>query len=155
MKIAASMSKTAGLGRTESVSARPTPVPPPTFALLQPSWLPEPMTVRVEQRQVSTPDGPVSTTNLYFDTESGSDPHNALTLIEQPKGRAADGSHDASATHETIGGRDVTIGRRGEACMNVQWVQGDVALTLINSYDPPGHARYACDAVRKVVESVR
>ena len=57
--------------------------------------------------------------------------------------------------HETIAGRDVWIGRRGEACMSLSWVEGDLALTLVNSYDGVDHMRYSCEAVRRVVESVR
>ena len=34
-------------------------------------------------------------------------------------------------------------------------VRGEVALTLVNSYDGVDHVRYSCDIVRRVVESVR
>jgi hypothetical protein len=39
--------------------------------------------------------------------------------------------------------------------MSLPWVQGDVALTLINTYGADGHARYSCEQLRRVVESIR
>jgi outer membrane lipoprotein-sorting protein len=157
VKIAASMSKTADLGRVELVRVRPTPtpVPPPTFPILRPNWLPEAMSVQEEDRQLSTPDGPASSVWLHFDATSTADSRDALQLLERPKDSAPDRQNVPGTIHETIGGHDVTIGRRGENCMNASWVQGEIALTLLNSYDGVDHVRYSCDVVRKVVESVR
>ena len=133
----------------------PTPVSPPPFAILRPKWLPEPMSDREEHRQLSTTHGPVNSATLHFDATSGTDPRDALLLLERPRDRAHDPQNVPGTIHETIGGHDVSIGRRGEACMNLSWVQGEVALTLVNSYDGVDHVRYSCDIVRRVVESMR
>lgn len=159
VKVAAAMSKTADLGRTEAPPARPipTPVPPPAFAILRPTWLPEPMTVR--QQEVPNPNGPGSGVVLTFDPRPGDPPHAVLTLREFPKGQAqAEPVEDPQATQEQLGGRQVTIVRRGGGCVAASWVQGDVALTLTNPYDPPGPpgaVRYSCDQVRQIVGSIR
>ena len=149
-KIAASMSKTADLGKVEEPPARPTPtpLPPLQYKILRPAWLPEPMTVR-EQR-----DGDVFT--LGFDPRPNDAPHSVLMLTEMPKDMISrGGSPDPQASQETIGGYDVTIVRRGQNCITLEWQVGELALTLTNPYDPPGHPRYSCDQLRKIVESIR
>lgn len=65
------------------------------------------------------------------------------------------GSRDPQASQETIGGYDVTIIRRGQNCITLEWQVGELDLTLSNPYDPPGHPRYSCDQLRRIVESIR
>jgi hypothetical protein len=159
VKIATSMSQTADVGQTEAPPARPTPtpVPAPGFAILRPTWLPEPMTVR--EQVVPNRNGPGSGVKLTFDPRPGDKPHALLTLEEFPV--APDRPAPVlgpQAGREQIGGREVTIGRRGEGCVTASWVQGEVALVLTNPYDPPGPpgaVRYSCDQVRRIIESVR
>ena len=150
VKIAASMSRTADLGKTEVSETRPTPTPLPTpsFTLLRPTWLPEPMTVR---EQI---DGQIVT--LGFDPRPDDEPHSVLTLSEIPTAMISKGgSPDPQASQETIGGYDVTIIRRGQNCITLEWEVGELHLTLSNPYDPPGYPRYSCDQLRKIVESIR
>ena len=84
--------------------------------------------------------------------------HDVLTLREIPAAAASLGAaDDPQATRETIGGRDVTIIRRGNGCVSAEWVQDGVALTLTNPYDPPGEpgeVRYTCDQLRRIIESI-
>ena len=127
VKIAASMSKTADLGQTEMPKARPTPtpVPTPTFTLLRPTWLPEPMTVR-EQYEPGSPEFG-SWVTLGFDPRPGDEPHSVLTLVEMPKAMISrGGSPDPQASQETIGGYDVTIVRRGQNCITLEWQVGEL-----------------------------
>lgn len=159
VQIAASTSPTADLGPTEAPPARPTatPVPAPSFAILRPTWLPEPMTVR--EQYVPNPNGPGSGVTLSFDPRPDDKPHDLLTLSELPKGgEPLARVQDPQATTEQIGGREVVIVRRGQGCVTASWVQGEVALTLTNPYDPPGppgQVRYSCDQLRRIIESVR
>lgn len=158
VRIAASMSRTADLGRTETPAARPTPTPLPAlgFPILRPAWLPEPMTVR--EAYVPNPNGPGSGVVLSFDPRPGDQPHELLTLREFPKDQGPAPVQDPQATREQIGGREVTIGRRGEGCVTASWVQGDAALLLTNPYDPPGPpgaVRYSCEQFRRIIESIR
>lgn len=149
-RIAASMSKTADLGKVEEPPARPTPtpLPPLQYKILRPTWFPEPMTVR-EQR-----DGDVLT--LGFDPRPNDAPHSVLMLTEMPKAMISPGGKpDPQTTRERIGGYDVTIIKRGQNCITLDWEVGDLHLTLTNPYDPPGQPRYSCDQLRKIVESIR
>lgn len=150
LKIAASMSKTANLGKVEPVLVRPTPtpLPPLSYKILRPTWLPEQMTVR-EQR-----DG--DTITLGFDPRPNDAPHNVLTLTEMPKSMISpSGKPDPQETREQIGGRTVTIIKRGQNCITLTWDVGELNLTLTNPYDPPGQPRYSCEQLRKIVESVQ
>lgn len=157
MQTAASVSATGDLGETETPKARPTPtpVPAPNFTIKRPAWLPEPMTVR-EQYQA----GPAefgSSVVLGFDPRpDDAQPHGVLTLMEVPKAQVGEpGQPDPQETHETIGDRQVTIINRGENCITLTWEEDGVVFTLTNAYDPPGHPRYTCEELRKMIESIR
>ncbi len=157
LKVAASMSPTAGLGQVEPPMGRPTPtpVPAPKFTVLRPTWLPEQMAVR-EQYQPD-PTGKGTEVVIGFDPRpEDSKPHGVLTLSEMSREAMPAGAKpDPEETRETIGGRDVRIISRGEGWITMTWVQGDLALTLTNPYDPPGHPRYSPDQLRRIVESIR
>ncbi len=128
---------------------RPTPTTQPLkYKILRPNWLPESMTVR-EQR-----DGDI--TMLGFDPRPNDGPHDVLTLREMPQAMILPGGNpDPQETHAQMGGHDVTIVQRGHNCITLTWNAGDLQLTLTNPYDPPGHPRYSCDQLQKVVESVK
>lgn len=150
LQVAASMSKTADLGKVEEPLARPTPtsLPPLQYKILRPTWFPEPMTVR-EQR-----DGDVLA--LGFDPRPNDAPHSVLTLMEMHQAMISPGGKpDPQTTHERIGGYDVTIIKRGQNCITLDWEVGDLHLTLTNPYDPPGQPRYSCDQLQKIVESIQ
>ncbi|MDP3046604.1 MAG: hypothetical protein Q8O07_03920, partial [Chloroflexota bacterium] len=157
LKVAASMSPTAGLGQVEPPMGRPTPtpVPAPKFTVLRPAWLPEQMVVR-EQYQPD-PTGKGTEIVIGFDPRSNDQPHAVLTLRERAKEAVpgSGGKPDPEETRETIGGRDVRIISRGEHWITLIWVQDDLALTLTNPYDPPGQPRYTPDQLRRIVESIR
>lgn len=157
LKMAASMSPTADLGQTVLPPGRPTPtpVPAPTFTALRPAWLPERMTSR-EQYQPD-PTGKGTEVVIGFDPRpEDQKPHGLLMLTEMSYAAAPGGGEpDPEETHETIGGRDVRVISRGENWITLTWTQGDVALTLTNPYDPPGHPRYTPDQLRRIVESIR
>jgi outer membrane lipoprotein-sorting protein len=151
LRIAAALSSTADLDKTELPHHRPLPrpLPPPQFRVLRPTWLPEPVTVREEYIEGATGHG--SGIVIGFDPRPGDRPHEVLRLREVPEADepATDGAR------ERIAGRDVTVVRRGEDCVHFAWTEGDVRLTLSNPYDPPGHLRYSCQQLRRVVESIR
>ncbi len=151
IKIAASMSKTAELGQVQVPDARssPTPVPPPTFKVLRPTWFPEPMKV-FEQF-----DGSIVTLGLDPHPDSDTTPHARMTLTEMPKSLGSGGSSDPQATQEKIGPYQVTIIHRGQGCTMMEWEAGELALSLSNVYDPPGQLRYTCEQMRKLVESIQ
>ncbi|MGE5620056.1 MAG: LolA family protein [Sphingomonadaceae bacterium] len=157
LKVAASMSPTAGQGRVEPVAGRPTPtpVPAPSFNVLRPTWLPEQMAVR-EQFEPD-PTGKGTQVVIGFDPRpEDPKPHSVLMLTEMSKEAMPSGvAPDPEETRETIGGRQVRVISRGEDWITLTWVQGDVALTLTNPYDPPGQPRYTPDQLRKIVESIR
>lgn len=157
LRIAASMSATASLGETELPITRPTPtpVPAPKFTILRPTWLPEPMTVR-EQYEAG-PEAYGSSVIIGFDPRPNDrEPHSVLLLTERPKAMVGSkGQPDPQEIHENIGGHEVTIIKRGDNCITYWWEVGEVALSLTNPYDPPGHPRYSCDELRRVVESIR
>jgi outer membrane lipoprotein-sorting protein len=122
---------------TPSAPATATPNPTPTFSILRPSWLPEPMTVT---EQV---DGEMIT--LGFDPHPNDPPHAVVTLIERSKASiSAGGSPDPRARQEKIGGYEVTVIYRGQNCTMFDWDQGELHLTLSNAYDPPGQLCYTC-----------
>lgn len=154
LKIAASMSSTAELGKTEAPPARPTPtpVPAPSFTILRPTSLPEEMTTR-EEFVSGSPSG--SGVQIFFDPHPGGDPHDVLTLTEMLQTPGATDIQDPQAVRRTVGGRTVTIVKRGEDCVSYFWTQGNVDLTLTNAYDPPGHVRYTCEQMDKIVESIK
>lgn len=149
LRVAASMSKTAELGKVEEPGARPTPtLPPLKFSVLRPTWLPETMTVREQQEG--------ETMVLAFDPRPNDPPHDVLTLREMPKAILSPGGQpDPQETHEQIGGQAVTVVRRGQNCITLTWSVGDLQLMLTNAYDPPGHPRYTCDQLYKIMGSVR
>ncbi|MBI2954940.1 MAG: zf-HC2 domain-containing protein [Chloroflexi bacterium] len=157
IKIAGSMSNIADLGRPETPAARPkpTPVPTPKFTILRPTWLPARMTVG-EQYEPGMPEHGSSVVLGFDPRPEDTQPHDVLTLREMPKAQVGRrGNPDPQETHETIGGRDVTIVHRGDNCIALSWMQGDVALTLTNPYDPPGQPKYSCDDLRKIVASIQ
>ena len=138
--------------------AKPTPtvLPAPSFTALRPTWLPEQMKV-VDQLQ---PDwtGRGTEVVIGFDPRpEDQKPHGVLLLSEIRKESAPPPAPkpDPGEIHETIAGRDVTIIMRGNDWITLSWVQGDVALTLTNPYDPPGHPRYTPEQLTRIVESVR
>lgn len=156
LQIANSMSSTAELGPTEPPPARPTPtsVPAPSFTVLRPSFLPEEMTVT--ETNVPAPDGQVSGIEIRFDPHPGGTPHDMLTVTEYPQETAETTIVDDQAITQEIGGRYVTIVKRGEGCVTYHWVQDGLALTLTNPYDPPGapgQVRYPCDQMERIVAS--
>lgn len=156
VKIAASMSKTADLGEMERPTSRPTPtpLPPPQFRILRPTWLPEPMTVR-EEVQPGLPEFG-SMVIIGFDPRPDDEPHEVLTLTEMPKAMIGPGGQpDPQARQEKIGDYKVTIIYRGQNCITLEWEVGDVHLTLTNPYDPPGQPRYTCEQLRQIVASIR
>jgi hypothetical protein len=161
VRIAASVSKTAEIGSVQPRTARPTPtsLPSPAFKVLRPGWLPEQAEVREHVQDVP---GQGTGVVLAFDPRPNDQPHDVLTLHEAPAPKEAPAQNgpvnDPQATRETIGGRDVTIIRRGDGCVTALWTQVGVALTLINPYDPPGlpgQVRYSCDQFKQIIESVR
>jgi len=153
------MSKTADLSAVATPPARPTPTPIPSPALkvLRPSWLPEKMAVSEERQPAPESAGVVVT--LRFDPRPNDKPHDVMTLTEMPKTMPSPGgAPDPQESHEQIGGRDVTIIRRGEGCVSFRWEQDGLVLSLTNPYDPPGEpgeVRYSCEQMRKVIESVK
>lgn len=133
---------------TPSAPTTATPNPTPAFSILRPSWLPEPMTVteQVEGEMIT----------LGFDPHPNDPPHPVVTLMERPKASiSAGGSPDPQARQEQIAGYDVTVIYRGENCTMFDWDQGELHLTLSNTYDPPGQLRYTCEQMRQIIESIR
>ncbi|MHB1161305.1 MAG: RNA polymerase sigma factor [Chloroflexota bacterium] len=164
VKVAASLEPVPGshaplpdLGPLEPRAARPTPtpVPAPKFNALRPAWLPEQMAVR--EQYEPDPTGKGSQLVIGFDPRpEDARPHDVLTLTEMSKGAMPSGARpDPEETRETMGGRDVRVTSRGENWITLTWVQGEVALTLTNPYDPPGQPRYTPEQLRKIVESIR
>jgi outer membrane lipoprotein-sorting protein len=150
IKIAASMSRTADLGEIEERTPLflPTQAAEMPFDLLLPAWLPEEATRSVQI------DGEIVT--LGFDPHPDDPPHSVLTLTEMPAARIAPGGDpDPQAIEEQIGEYKVTIIWRGQDCITLEWVVGDLYLQLTNPYDPPGQPRYSCDQMRRIVESIR
>jgi outer membrane lipoprotein-sorting protein len=157
LKIAASMSSTAALGKTQAPPAQPTPtpVPAPSFKILRPTWLPEEM--KISERNVPTPNGRGAGIEIRFDPHPDGTPHDMLTLTEMPKA-FAESFNDPQFQKKDIGGRDVTFNKIGSGCVLYSWVQGDVALTLTNAYDPPGApgpVRYTCAQMEKIIASIQ
>lgn len=163
IRVAASMSVTADLGTTTIPSSRPTAtaIPAPAFTILRPTYLPEPLTER-QQFVASDVAGMGPGVVLGFSRPNDS-PQSALLLREVPKA-AATAISDPQAVHETIGGRDVTIVKRGDDWVTLAWVQGEVFLTLTNPYTvppttspfgPSSHPRFTPDQLRQIVASVR
>ncbi len=163
LRIAASMSSSAPLGTVELPPQptpapslpTPTPMPTPAFALLRPTWLPEPMAVReqVEGDSVSMGFVPVS---------GSQDGHGALTLMQMPQPLAEEpsaediGVSDPQASREQIGGHDVTVIRRGaNNCVTYMWNAAGLQLILSNVYDPPGQLKYTCDQMQQIVAGIR
>ncbi len=123
-------------------------MPTPAFTVLRPSWLPEPMTVR---EQVN---GDIVL--LGFDPQPDDGGGALLTLREVPLRIISEGgSADPQATQERIGDHDVTVVHRGQSCITYTWDAGDLPLTLSNPYVSTGEARYACEEMWLIVESVR
>lgn len=157
LKIAASMSSTAGLGETELPLAQPTPtpVPAPSFTILRPTFLPEKMTVT--ETNIPTPSQQGSGVELRFDPHPDGTPHDALTLTEIPQSLASASVNDPQSVKQNIGGRDVTVVKRGAGCVTYQWLQAGLSLTLTNLYDPPGEpgqVRYPCDIMEQIIASI-
>lgn len=139
----------------ETPATAPTPVPTPRFTILRPTWLPEPMTVR-EQFEAGPPEFGSSVVMGFDPRPAGSAPHDVVTLRQMPRAQAGDpGTPDPQESVENIGGREVSVIRRGDACITFRWEQDDVVLTLTNAYDPPGQPRYSCDQMRRIIESIQ
>ncbi len=156
-QIAANMSRTAGLGPTAPVPARPSPaaIATPAFAILRPAWLPDGLTEREEVAQQPGPDGPVSYALLHYNPAESTGPTDALLLIEQPAALAPPlVTAVPGTTPQTIGGHMVTVDTRGGACTTLSWIEGDVYLQLVNSYDDAGNIRYSCADMQHIVQSV-
>lgn len=135
------------------INEEPSQKPPPVdFPVLRPGWLPEGVTVEDERRTGAEEETVVV---LSFDHRPQDDGHLVLTLAESEAGAQAGGiSSEASASTEQIGGRDVKVVRRGEACITMGWEQDGASLILTNAYDPPGQILYSCATLRRIVESV-
>jgi hypothetical protein len=151
------MSSAAELGETQAPPAQPTPtpVPAPSFKILRPTWLPEEM--KISERNVPTPNGRGAGIEIRFDPHPDGTPHDMLTLTEMPKA-FAESFNDPQFQKKDIGGRDVTFNKIGSGCVLYSWVQGDVALTLTNAYDPPGQpgqVRYTCAQMEKIIASIQ
>lgn len=158
LRIAASMSSTADLGVTELPPARPTPtpVPSPSFTILRPAFLPEEMTGTETNVPSTSQNG--SGIELHFDPHPGDSPHDTLTLTEFPAGSDNLIIDDPQAVKLDIGGREVTVVKRGKGCVTYSWIQDGLSLVLTNPYDPPGEpgqVRYTCDQMEKIVSSIR
>ena len=157
LNIAASMSDTAELGETQAPPAQPTPtnVPAPAFKILRPTWLPEEM--KIIETNVPTPNGQGTGIKIRFDPHPDDTPHDMLTLTEMPK-EFFEAYDDPQMVKQNIGGRDVSIIKRGEGCVTYMWIQNELALTLTNPYDPPGEpgqVRYTCEQMEKTIASIQ
>ncbi len=158
LKIAASMSPTADLGTTAPPPAQPTPtsVPAPAFAVVRPTWLPEEMSVT--ERNVPGPSGTGAGVEIRFDPHPNDPPHDVMTLTEYPKELAPIDVNDPQMVKQDIGGREVTIVKRGQGCVSFYWIQGELSLKLTNPYDPPGEpgqVRYSCDDMARLIASIQ
>lgn len=155
LRIAASMSKTAKLGPTEPRPSQPSQSPPtPDFPILRPGWLPASVK-RVDEEHQTDPWRGETDVILSFDHRPEDDEHEALTLMEQKAGATGgEAIPDPQATTERIGGREVTVVRRADACITMSWEQDGLSLTLTNAYDPPGQILYPCEQMRRIVGSV-
>src|SRR5581483_6634523 len=158
LKIAASISSTAELGKIGTPPAPPTPtvVPAPSFTILRPTFLPENM--KTTETNIPTPDRKGAGVQLLFDPHPNDPPHEVMTLTELPKEFAETDINDPQMIKQNIDGRAVTIIKRGKGCVTYSWVQGQVALTLTNPYDPPGPpgaVRYSCEQMEKVIASIQ
>ncbi|MFZ3070565.1 MAG: outer membrane lipoprotein-sorting protein [Anaerolineaceae bacterium] len=117
------------------------------FEPLLPTWLPE------ELDHVVKTDGEFVT--ILF-ARLNDTPGGALMLREMPSALISPGGDaDPQASVEHIGGVDVTVIRRGEACVTFEWDLGDLHLMLTNVYDPQGQLWYSCEQLTQVVESIR
>lgn len=158
LKIANSMSSTAELGETENPLPlpTPTPLPAPSFTVLRPGYLPEKMTVT--ETKVAAPTGQGAGVELRFDPRPDGAPHDVMTLTQYPIEFAETGVDDPQAITQAIGGRTVTVIKRGQGCVSYYWTQGNVALTLTNPYDPPGEpgqVRFPCKQMEQVIASIQ
>ena len=134
-------------GPDMSSTAAVTQTPQLPFSVLKPSWLPE------EMRESMQVDGQIVT--LRYDPNPDGPPHALIALIEIPAALVdAGGAQDPQTSQEQIGDREVTVVRRGQECTNFTWYEKDLQLSFNNVYDPPGHLRYSCDQMRKVIESI-
>lgn len=162
VRVAASMSKTAPLGRiAPPAPPQPTPAPTANFTLLRPRYLPEPMDVS-KQIQPGWQGAPATVMLTYTPRAGDWDrSFQGLTLSETPLTQGNNGSiPDPQATHTSIGGRDVTVVRRaiagqGLACTMLLWTQHGLSLSLTNAYQPHNRLRYSCDQLKRVVASVQ
>lgn len=163
IRVAASMSETADLGTTTIPPSRPTAtaIPAPAFTILRPTSLPEQLTER--QQFVASDVAGVGPGVLLAFSRPNDPPQSALLLREVPRA-AATAISDPQAVHELIGGRDVTIVKRGDDWVTLAWVQGDAFLRLTNPYavppttspfGPSSHPRFTPDQLRQIVASVR
>lgn len=142
--------------------------PDDVFQVLRPGWLPRVVVSVREERRVDAAGVPYVV--LYFEHRPG-DASQApvLTLDEQRAGagtavvppapeertaRIGGAVGDPLTTTERIGDREVTVRYRSDACMGMYWEQDGLALSLTNTYDPPGQPLYSCTQMRRVVESV-
>jgi outer membrane lipoprotein-sorting protein len=155
IKIAGSMDKTAALGQTEAPPLRPTPGPlaAPKFKILDPSWLPESMTRQQDYQKAPPEFG--SWVAVTFLPQGADQPRTPLILFEKPQALVAEGMPGQQAAKQKIGSYDVTVTRTADECWNYDWDVGDLHLSLANSFNVSGSARYTCEQMAKIVESIR
>lgn len=134
----------------------PTPMPTPTFRVLRPTWLPEPMTVHQEMEG--------NTFTLGFEPQTDADLQGWLTLRQTPLELTSGDTRPAigrgivtnlQVTTDEIGGHTVTVTYAGEGCIIYTWDAAGLRLSLSNVYDLQGQPRYTCEQMRRIVESVR
>lgn len=125
-----------------------TPMPTPSFAVLQPTWLPEPMEVRMQV------EGEIVL--LGFVPEGHDGTTGILTLREVPLRLIGEGgASDPQASQQVIGGQAVTVIRRGDGCVTYTWDMDGLRLTLSNFYLAAGELAYSCEEMERIVASVR
>ncbi len=155
LKIAASMDRTAELGQMEAPPVRPTPGPlaAPKFKILEPSWLPEPMTRQQDYQKAPPEFG--SWVALAFLPQGSDQPKTPLLLTEKPQALVAGRTPDSQATQQKIGSYEVTITRTARECWNYDWDVGGLHLSLANSFNQSGRARFTCEQMARIVESIQ
>ncbi len=150
-----STSKTADLGQTQPPPVRPTAasLPAPKFQILQPAWLPEAMT-RQQDYQAAPPE--IGSWVVWTFLPTGADmPRTPLLLMEKPQALMTNSVPNPQASIVKIGNYSVTVTRTESECSSYDWDAGSVHLTLQNSYNMSGAARYTCDQMTRIIESIQ
>ncbi|MGE5141516.1 MAG: LolA family protein [Rudaea sp.] len=153
--IASSMDRNAELGPMEAVPARPAlaPLPAPRFVILEPTWLPESMTKQQDFQKGPAEIG--SWVALSFMPKAANQPRTPLILLEKPLTLVKGHASELQATRVKIGRYEVTVTRTALECSNYDWQVGELHLSLANSFNESGTARYSCEQMAKMVESIR